>query len=269
MLHFQSPGAILFQLGPLTIRWYGLFIALGFVAAVMVATRFARRWQLDQDKVINSSFVGFIGGIAGARLYYVALSWSQFARNPLEMFATWNGGLSIHGGIIFGMISGLTFARLSGLPVLRMMDMAGCAFPIAQCIGRWGNFFNSEAFGLPVDKSFPLALYIPEVSRPPKFATNEFFHPTFLYESVWNLAVFLFVYFFASKKLAGYPGVTFMVYLALYSIGRLLIEPIRTDSIMADTIPVPIIASAAMLILALIAIPALVFYHRKNTPSEG
>ncbi|MBZ0188843.1 MAG: prolipoprotein diacylglyceryl transferase [Candidatus Obscuribacterales bacterium] len=256
------------QLGPFALRWYGLLIALGFIAAAIVASRLAERWNLSTDKVINSAFVGFIGGILGARLYFVALSWRYFSSHPMEILATWNGGLSIHGGIIFGVLSGLIYARRVGLPILKTMDLTGCAFPIAQAIGRWGNFFNSEAFGLPVDDSFALKLFIPPDCRPAKYITSEYFHPTFLYESVWNLLLFFFLYFYASKKLKHYPAMTFMLYIGLYSVGRLLIEPLRVDSIMADQIPVPIIASALMLLGSIIAGLVLFRFHKQKPPDE-
>jgi phosphatidylglycerol:prolipoprotein diacylglycerol transferase len=264
---FQSPGSILFQLGPLTIRWYGVMIALGFLLAAFAATRMARRWGLDPDKVVNGSLIGFIAGIIGARLYFVALSWNYFMYHTDEILATWNGGLSIHGGIIFGITAGMIYCKLVKLPVLTCLDIAGTCTALGQAIGRWGNFFNSEAFGRPTPPGFPLRLYIPSEARPRDYQQNEFFHPTFLYECIWDLMIFAVLYYFLADKLKAYPGVTFLVYLAAYSIGRMVIEMLRTDSILAYGMPVPIIASAISIVISIVGISALLLRYNRKTSS--
>jgi phosphatidylglycerol:prolipoprotein diacylglycerol transferase len=266
---FQSPGSILFEFGPITIRWYGLMIALGFLLATFVATRLAKRWGIDPDKVINGAMLGFIAGIIGARLYFVALSWNYFSMHPEEILATWNGGLSIHGGVIFGVLAGAIYARMMKLPILRCMDIAGVAIPLGQAIGRWGNFFNSEAFGRPTPPGFPLRLFIPAESRPREYLQNEYFHPTFLYESIWDLMIFAVLYYFLADKLKPYPGVTFLVYLAAYSIGRIVIELLRTDSIMAYGMPVPIIASVVSVVIAIVGVSALMLRYNRTAKTKS
>lgn len=265
---FQSPGPILFTLGPLTIRWYGLMIALGFVAATFFATRLTERLGLDSEKYVNAALLGFIGGILGARLYYVAVSWSYFSVHPQEILMTWKGGMSIHGGIIGGVLFGMLYLYYNKFPVLRGMDIAGVGLAIGQCIGRWGNFFNSEAFGLPAGADYPLKLFIPLDMRPEKYISHEFFHPTFLYESVFDLLLFLFLYTFVTRKLVNFPGISFMVYLGLYSVGRLAIEPLRLDSIKTNGIPVPIIASIVGIALALLGTLALYRYHSSRKAED-
>ncbi len=266
-LMFESPGAILFTIGPLTVRWYGVMIALGFLAATIVAARLARHWGLDSEKLVNAALVAFIGGVLGARLYFVALSWSQFADHPEDILATWKGGGSIHGGIIGGLLSGIAYLKLARLPILACCDIGGVVLPLAQAIGRWGNFFNSEAFGRPVPPDFPLKLYIPPESRPVAYQNSEFFHPTFLYESMWDLTIFALLYFLVAEKLRPYPGVTFLVYLAAYSLGRIFIEMLRVDSIMAFGYPVPIVASVAGLVLSVTGIVALMARYRSRLRS--
>ncbi len=265
---FQSPGAILVALGPITIRWYGIIIAVGFLLGTIVASHLAKRWDVDREKMVNAALLSFVGGVLGARLYFVALSWPYFSLHPDEILATWKGGLSIHGGIIGGFLSGILYCHFAKLPVLRCIDIGACALALAQSVGRWGNFFNSEAFGKPVTPDFPLRLYIPVESRPLEFFHQSYFHPTFLYESLWNLLIFMILYFIVLKKLDRYPGVSCMVYIALYSIGRLLIEPMRTDSIMALGLPAPIIASAMSLILSIVGALLLVSYHNKKAPGQ-
>jgi len=259
---FSSPGPIFLQFGPVTIRWYGLMIALGFLAAAYAAKRLAQRWSLDGDKIINGTLLSFIGGILGARLYFVALSWSYFSAHPAEILATWNGGLSIHGGIVGGLIAGTLYCRAQKLPLLTCCDIGGIVTALGQAIGRWGNFFNSEAFGKPVSPDFPLKLYIPMENRPVSYQNAEYFHPTFLYESIWDLTIFCALYFVLADHLRPYPGVAFLAYLGLYSIGRLLIEPLRTDSILVFAMPAPLVVSALCLIVSVVGITLLMIKYR-------
>lgn len=239
-------------------------IAAGFVCASMLAGRMARQRGIDPEKLTNLALICFIAGIIGARLYFVALSWQSFLDRPQDILATWQGGLSIHGGIIGGALAGFLYAHLTGLPKRRVADICGTVVPLGQAIGRWGNFFNSEAFGAPVPEGFPLAVFIPRPSRPEMYETYSLFHATFLYECVWDLSIFFFLYFVISKKLAHIPGLCFLLYIALYSIGRLLIEPLRTDSIMANQIPIPMLASALFLVVSLGLIPHFVALAKKE-----
>lgn len=258
----SSPGSIIFSLGPVVIRWYGVMIALGFVAATYFAHRLAKSYSIEPDKIVNTILISFIGGIIGGRLYFVALEWSTFALHPENILATWQGGLSIHGGMIGCVLAAYAYCHFNKIPFLKALDIGGIVVPLGQAIGRWGNFFNNECFGGPVDSSYPLKLYIPEEFRPAQFQNDSYFHPAFLYESIWDLLLFLLLYFYLGKQLKKYPGVTFMVYLALYSIGRLLIEPLRTDSIMKLGLPVPMIASAVCLLFSFVAAALLMLKYR-------
>lgn len=240
-------------------------IALGFLCAAHFAGRLAKRWGLDSERIVNLALVAFLGGVVGARLYFVALNWQDYVHRPQDILATWLGGMSIHGGIIGGLVFGIMYAVVTKMGKIRSYaDVFGVVIPLGQAVGRWGNFFNSEAFGAPVPDGFPLALSIPREARPEKYLNVEFFHAAFLYESIWNLFVFLLLYFFIAERVRKYPGVCFLIYIALYSFGRLLIEPMRTDSIMAGQIPVPIIASAASIVGALALIPFVVHKARKE-----
>jgi phosphatidylglycerol:prolipoprotein diacylglycerol transferase len=247
-LVFSSPGAIFLKIGPITIRWYGIMIAIGFLVASSFASFMAKRRGLDADKLVNGCLVAFMCGIAGARLYYCALNWPTFSQHPGEIFATWLGGLSIHGGMVGGLIGGWIYSRWAKLPFLPSIDVVASVVPLAQAIGRWGNFFNSEAYGIPTSENFPLKLYIPQGSRVPGMEMHEYFHPTFLYESVWNLAIFILLYFWLSDRVKAYPGMNFLIYLFLYSVGRFLIEPLRTDSIMVNGIAAPYVVSGILIV---------------------
>jgi phosphatidylglycerol:prolipoprotein diacylglycerol transferase len=250
----SSPGAIFIKLGAVTIRWYGVMIAAGFLVATWAGGALAKRRNIDPDKLINGSLIAFMAGILGARLYYVALSWERFALHPEEIFATWLGGLSLHGGIIGGVLGAAIYCKMTRVSFRDGMDIAGAVLPLAQAIGRWGNFFNSEAFGKPVPDDFPLRLFIPPESRPAEFESYEYFHATFLYESIWNFLIFLVLYFMLFDKLRAYPGMTFLAYVFLYSIGRFLIEPLRTDSIMLFGLPAPSVVSGVLIVVSALAI---------------
>jgi|AGTN01.1.fsa_nt_gi prolipoprotein diacylglyceryl transferase len=261
-MEFHSPGPIICYFGDLPFRWYGTLMTLGFAAAALITARLGVKEGWSENKLLTGSLIGFLGGVLGGRLYYVACQWDYYSQHPFSILATWEGGMAIHGGIIGGFVAGILAAHLIGLPWLRCMDYGGCGTVLAQAIGRWGNFFNNEAFGKPVGNDFLLKLFIPANHRPDGFAQFSYFHPTFLYESAINFSIFLFLYFYLVKKLKNYPGVCFFVYMAIYSVGRLLIEPMRLDSIRtANHIPVPIIASAVELVVSLAIITGLVVYH--------
>jgi phosphatidylglycerol:prolipoprotein diacylglycerol transferase len=265
---FQSPGSIIFKVGFLTIRWYGVMIALGFALASTILVRLSNRLHLDTEKIVNCAFIAFIGGVIGARLYYCALCWQFFQHHPLEILATWEGGLSIHGGIIGGTIAGCFYCLWAKLQIFRLADLLSTVMPLGQSIGRWGNFFNSELFGRPVASDYPLRLYIPPQNRPPIYSNDAFFHPAFLYESAWDLCLFLLLYFFVLPKTYRYPGITFIIYIAGYSLGRMLIEPIRVDSIIVSGAQAPFVVSAISLVLAIVALPVLIFHYYKTGSKE-
>jgi len=267
-MEFQSPGAILFTVGPFSVRWYGVLIALGFISATYILSRRASQWGFDSEKVINAALVAFIGGIVGARLYYVLLSWNYFQTHLGEIGATWNGGMSIHGGIIGGALAGFLYCRKEKLKALLVADLFASVVPLGQAIGRWGNFFNSELFGQPVPDSYPLKLFISEEHRPVGFEHNAFFHPTFLYESIWDLLLFLILFNFALVKFRNYPGLTSLLFLAGYSVGRILIEPLRLDSIKFGGMQAPLLVSIIWLFLSLMAIFMLAMHYRTKTKSQ-
>jgi phosphatidylglycerol---prolipoprotein diacylglyceryl transferase len=175
-----------------------------------------------------------LGALPAARLYYVAFEWDRYADNPLSAFAIWQGGIAIHGAILGGMLAALLFARLNRLSFWALADVVAPALVLGQAIGRWGNFFNSEAFGRPTD--LPWRVYIPPAQRPPNLGAVEYYHPTFLYESLWNLGVFalvLWLFFWGLRHPDRLKtGTLFLVYFATYSLGRFWIEGLRLDSLM-------------------------------------
>jgi phosphatidylglycerol---prolipoprotein diacylglyceryl transferase len=244
---FHSPGAIAFQLGPLTIRWYGILMATAIAVGCWLASREARRVGLSSDKVLSAGQWGIIAGLIGARLYEVIFNWDYYGRHLEKIPAVWEGGLAIHGGLIAGPLVGIWVARGSGLPILASLDVAAPCIAVGQAIGRWGNFFNEEAFGTPT--GLPWKLYISPPNRPPEYAGNEYFHPAFLYESLWDLVVFAVLIAFR-RRLYSRAGSVFFLYVGLYSIGRFLIESIRLDSFWLGPFRVAQLASVVGLVVA-------------------
>lgn len=234
LAQLASPGPIIFQLGPLAIRWYGLLIAIALAIGITLAQRLAQRRGLDPEAIADLSIWLVLGALPAARLYYVAFEWDRYADNPLSALAIWQGGIAIHGAILGGMLAALLFARLNRLSFWALADVVAPALVLGQAIGRWGNFFNSEAFGGPTN--LPWRVYIPPAQRPPGLETVEYYHPTFLYESLWNLGVFalvLWMFFWGLRHPERLKtGTLFLVYFATYSLGRLWIEGLRLDSLM-------------------------------------
>ncbi len=262
---FTSPGRILFEIGPVAVRWYGLLIASSVLIGLALSRYLARRRQVDPELISDLAIWLVIGAIPCARLYYVAFQWDNYASNPGDILAIWKGGIAIHGAIIGGIIAALIFARLNKVQFWQLADLIAPSLILGQAIGRWGNFFNSEAFGAPTD--LPWKLYIPPASRPPEYLDFSYFHPTFLYESLWNLGVFalLMVLFFRGLKRRP-PlrlGTIFLTYLIAYSAGRVWIEGLRTDSLMLGPLRV---AQVISLVEIAIGVLGLIWLYRLNRP---
>ena len=172
-----------------------------------------------------------------------------------RMFAVWEGGLAIHGGLLAGMLTGGVYVWIKGLPLLTYLDIVAPSLALGQAIGRWGNFFNEEAFGGPT--SLPWKLFISEPRRPPALVDHQYFHPTFLYESLWNVATFLVLYLALRRRFERAPGALFLAYIGLYSLGRFWVEGLRTDSLMLGSLRVAQLVSVAAIAIAAIGIPIL------------
>ena len=231
---FQSPGPIIFDLGFITLRWYGLLIASAVLIGITVAQNLAKLRKVDPELIIDLTIWLVIGAIPCARIYYVLFQWQEYVNRPEDIIAVWKGGIAIHGAIIGGTIATMIFARINRVSMWQLIDLVVPSLILGQAIGRWGNFFNSEAFGRPTD--LPWKLFIPPANRPLEYINYDYFHPTFLYESLWNIGVFILLitlFFWGLKhqnKLK--VGTLTFVYLIAYSIGRFWIEALRTDSLM-------------------------------------
>ncbi|WP_414583502.1 prolipoprotein diacylglyceryl transferase [Scytonema sp. PCC 10023] len=250
---FTSPGPILVKIGPLTIRWYGLLIATAVLIGVTLSQFLAKRRNVNPDLISDLSIWLVIAAIPAARLYYVLFQWSEYAQHPERIIAIWQGGIAIHGAIIGGVVAALIFAKIKQISFWQLADLVAPSLILGQAIGRWGNFFNSEAFGSPTN--LPWKLSIPPENRPPELANFEYFHPTFLYESVWDLMVFALLITLFFRSLSGKPalktGTLSLVYLAGYSLGRLWIEGFRTDSLMLGPLRIAQVVSLLGIVFGL------------------
>jgi phosphatidylglycerol---prolipoprotein diacylglyceryl transferase len=240
MLHnyllFASPGPNIFQIGNFTLRWYGLLIAAAVLIGVNLSIYLAKKRQLSGDLVGDLSIWLVLAAIPCARLYYVLFKWDYYGQHPQEIVAIWQGGIAIHGAILGGTLAAWIFAKIKQVNFWELADVVAPSLVLGQAIGRWGNFFNSEAFGAPLAGDWPWKLYIPSSRRPAEYLDQEYFHPTFLYESLWNLGVFGILMLLFQRSLRSRKplknGSLFMIYLITYSLGRLWIEGLRTDSLM-------------------------------------
>ena len=212
-----------FQLGPLTIHFYGAIIALGLVLAVLYASRRSREFGIKEDDLLDGVLWVTPFAILCARAYYCIFSWEQYAANPVKVLYIWEGGLAIYGGVIGAVVGVLVFCHVKKIRTATILDLVLLGFLIGQSLGRWGNFFNREAFGTETDTFLRMGLmnrYTGEVT---------YYHPTFLYESVWNAAGFLLLHLLSKKR--KYDGQIALGYAAWYGLGRTFIEGLRTDSL--------------------------------------
>lgn len=261
---FTSPGPIIFQLGPVAVRWYGLLIASAVLIGVSLSQYLAAKRRVNPELLGDLAIWLVVGAIPCARIYYVIFEWQQYVRRPEDIIAIWKGGIAIHGAMLGGAIAALIFAKIQRVSFWQLADLVAPSAILGQAIGRWGNFFNSEAFGSPTD--VPWKLYIPPNSRPAGYANFEYFHPTFLYESLWNLAVFglLLTLFFRDLqgKIRLKTGALFLVYIAAYSSGRVWIEGLRTDSLMFGPLRTAQMVSLTGIVLGLGGLAWLYYFDR-------
>ncbi len=254
---FQSPGPVIFEIGPVTVRWYGLLIASAVVIGVFLSEYLAKKREVKPYIISDLAVWLVIGAIPCARLYYVIFEWQQYADRPQDIFAIWQGGIAIHGAIIGGTVAALIFAKLNKVSFWQLADLVAPSLILGQAIGRWGNFFNSEAFGGPTD--LPWKLYIPQI--------DQYVHPTFLYESIWNVMVFallMFLFFWGlNNKDRLKTGTIVFAYAIAYSCGRIWIEGLRTDSLYLGPLRV---AQAVSLIEIAIGIIGLIWLYKLNKP---
>ena len=263
------------------IQWYGVIIAFGFLLAVLFGGRMAYKWRMNLDKMIDVLIGGTIGGVAGARLYYILFHLDSFKGDFMEVFRIWNGGLAIYGGLIGGLLGAFAVCRIRKVNFLNLMDLCGMSFLIGQGIGRWGNYTNQEAFG--TNTGLPWGMWSEETARYINTnqalfsqhgiaaAADQFVHPTFLYESLWCLAAFGIVYL-VCRKWRKFSGQLILCYGVLYGAERFVVEGLRLDSLYIGNgnVRVSQLLSGILVLGCLAALVYLMTKYTKNPkPIEG
>ncbi len=239
---FHSPGAIAFTIGGFEIRWYGILIALGAMLAIIISYYRSQKHDLKNDDVLDVAIIALPVGIIGARIYYVIFSWNELYRyNPVQVFNIRGGGLAIHGGLIFGVLAAYLVCRKKRISFLEVADLILPTVALAQSIGRWGNFFNEEAYGRTTN--LPWALIV----------NGQKVHPTFLYESIWCFLLFLFLIYWDNHH-RKFRGQIACMYGVFYSFERFFVESLRTDSLMIGPF------RQAMVLSALVFVASIVLY---------
>ncbi len=232
-----------FSIGTLDIRFYGLIIACGLLLAVLYACKRCRQFGLTEDQLTDGVLWVTPFAIVCARIYYCVFAWSEYAADPISVLYIWKGGIAIYGGVIGAVIGIAVFCRVKKISFPATLDLVLLGFLIGQAAGRWGNFFNREAFGAPTDGFFRMGLLNTVTGQ------VEYYHPTFLYESVWNL-IGLVLLHFVSKYRRRYDGQIALSYAAWYGLGRTVIEGLRMDSLWWGKVRVSQIVAAVSCVAA-------------------
>ena len=232
------------------IRWYGIIIATGIVLGISIANYNCKWREIDYDNLLNIVLLSLPIGIIGARLYYVVFEFENYKNNIIEAFNIRHGGLAIHGGLIFAIGTALIYTKVKKLPFIKFADVAAPCIILAQGLGRWGNFFNQEAHGDVV--SYEFIKHFPMFIQKGMNIEGIYYNPTFLYESTWNLLVFIILMGILRKSKKN--GIVFFTYIGLYSIGRFIIEGMRTDSLMLGPIRIAQLVSLSGVLIWIIFI---------------
>lgn len=258
-LEFDPPTDLPFTVFGHSIKWYGVIIAVGFLLAVVYALKRCHKFGYTRDDLIDVLIIAAPVGIICARLYFCLFyNAAYYLEHPIEMLYIWKGGLAIYGGIIGGLLCGALVSKIKGIKPLAVLDLAAIGFPLAQSIGRWGNFMNREAFGAATDSLFRMELFVDG-----RWTTA---HPCFLYESVWNLIGFVILHFISKKR--KFDGQVLLCYIAWYGVGRMFIEGLRTDSLYVGSTGIRVSQMLAA-VSALVAIVLLVvILLRKPDPNR-
>ena len=264
-ISFPSLGLTLdpargFSIGPLQIHWYGVLIAVGMLLAVLYASRRCKLFGLEENDLIDGLLCVVPFAVLCARAYYCIFQWQAYADNPISVLYIWEGGLAIYGGVIGAAIGIVVFSKFKKdkVKLPAVLDITALGFLIGQSIGRWGNFINREAFGAETDSFLRMGL-LNRIT-----GTYTYYHPTFLYESLWNACGFVLLHFLTPKR--KYDGQLALCYVAWYGLGRALIEGLRTDSLYLGPIRVSQLLAA---VSCLAAVGLLIYLHIRKPDPEN
>ncbi|VXC19116.1 prelipoprotein diacylglycerol transferase [Bacillus sp. 349Y] len=252
---------IAFELGPISVHWYGVIIGLGIALGMYMVIRESKRQGLHPDTFIDLLVWAIPIAIISARIYYVAFEWNNYyADHPEDIIKIWNGGIAIHGALIGSVLTTIVFAKVRGLSFWKLTDIAAPSLIVGQAIGRWGNFINQEAHGREVSRQFLENLHLPRFIIDQMYIDGTYYHPTFLYESLWNVVVLILLLIIRRKVKSLRRGELFLTYVIGYSIGRFFVEGMRTDSLMLGDFRFAQVISVALIVAAIVTM----IYRRKT-----
>ncbi|UUY77623.2 prolipoprotein diacylglyceryl transferase [Staphylococcus saprophyticus] len=250
MMTLSYIDPIAFELGSISVRWYGIIIAMGILLGYFIAQASVKRIGFHQDTLVDIIFWSAIFGFIVARIYFVIFQWPYYVQHPIEIPMIWQGGIAIHGGLIGGFVTGIIICKQKNINPFQIGDVIAPSMILGQGIGRWGNFMNHEAHGGTVSKSFLENLHIPDFIINNMYIDGKYYQPTFLYESIWDVLGFV-ILILLRKHLR--IGDTFCLYLIWYSIGRFFVEGMRTDSLMlAGDIRIAQLMSIILIIIGVV-----------------
>lgn len=253
----QPLNPIAIELGSIQIHWYGLIIGFGVLLGLIIALRESERRGLDKEIFTDMILFAVPIAIICARIYYVIFQWDYYSQNPGDIIKIWNGGIAIHGALIGSVLTAIIFARIKKISFWKLADIAAPSLLLGQAIGRWGNFMNQEAHGGEVTRAFLENLHLPEFIINQMYINGTYYHPTFLYESVWNIVGVIILLLLRKVNLR--RGELFLTYVLWYSIGRFFVEGLRTDSLMlTESLRIAQVISIVLVIVAV----ALILYRR-------
>ena len=253
----QPLNPIAIDLGPIQVHWYGLIIGFGVLLGLIIALRESERRGLDKEIFTDLILFAVPIAIISARIYYVIFQWEYYSQNPGDIIKIWNGGIAIHGALIGAVLTAIVFAKVKKVSFWKLVDIAAPSLLLGQAIGRWGNFMNQEAHGGEITRSFLENMHLPEFIINQMYINGTYYHPTFLYESIWNILGVIIL--LSLRKVNLRRGELFLTYVIWYSIGRYFIEGLRTDSLMlTESLRIAQVISIVLIAVAI----ALVVYRR-------
>lgn len=250
---------VAFKLGPFSVAWYGIIIVLGMLLSISLIIKEAEKRDLTEDFIVDTAFWAIPLGIIGARIYYVLFELDVYLQDPIRIFYIWEGGIAIYGGIIAGLLVVYYQAQKENVPVLLLTDILAPYILLGQGIGRWGNFINQEAHGGEVSRQFLEKLFLPDFIIEQMNIMGSYYHPTFLYESLWNFIGMFVIIAIRKKEKFLLRGEASASYIIWYGIGRFFIEGMRTDSLYIGSLRVSQVLSLLMVIGGL----TFIYYQRK------
>ncbi|WP_110928486.1 prolipoprotein diacylglyceryl transferase [Bacillus massiliglaciei] len=246
----QPLNPIAIQLGAFEVHWYGLIIGFGLLLGLIIALRESERRGISKDTYIDLILFAVPAAIICARIYYVIFQWEYYSQNPGEIIQIWNGGIAIHGALIGSVLTAYIYAKVKKISFWKLADITAPSLLLGQAIGRWGNFMNQEAYGEEVSRAFLENMHLPDFIINQMFINGAYHHPTFLYESLWNIAGVIIL--LCLRKVNLRRGELFLTYVIWYSIGRYYIEGMRTDSLMlTESLRMAQVISITLIIVAI------------------